>query len=120
MTFYLLEPISGEVGTHLINISISRRIYVSPTGRIKNENPTKYGHLKPYCIVIEMDSPDQSSYIFLDGSHDECSKEIKKIYRRVKSYENVRRIINIVSPVIGAIVGAIVIFFLNQINANNP
>ena len=113
MTFYLLEPISGQVGKHLINISISRRFYVSPTDNIKKENPTKYGHLKPYCIVIEMDSNDQSSYIFSDGSQDECSKKIKKIYKKVKSNENVRRIINIVSPIIGAIVGAIAIFLLN-------
>lgn len=114
MTFYLLDPISGEIGKQLINISESRRFYVSPTDAIKKENPTKYGHLKPYCIVIEMDSNDQSSYILLDGSHDECSKEIKKIYRKVKSNENIRRIINIVSPIIGAIVGAIAMVLLTH------
>ena len=53
------------------------------------------------------------------GSYDECSKEIKKIYRKLKNTENIRRIINIVSPIIGAIAGAIAIFLLNQnLNSN--
>ena len=107
MTFYLLEPISGQVGKHLINISISRRFYVSPTDKLKEEDIKKYGHLKSHCIIIEMDSNDQSSYMLLDGSYDECSKEIKKIYRKIKNNENIRRIINIVSPIIAAIAGAI-------------
>ena len=114
MTFYLLEPISGEVGKQLINISISRRFYVSPTDNLKEKNVKKYGHLKSHCIIIEMDYNGQSSYMHSDGSYDECSKEIKKIYRKLKSNENIRRIINIVSPIIGAIAGAIAIFFLNQ------
>ncbi len=114
MTFYLLEPISGEVGKQLINISISRRFYVSPTDDLKEENPKRYGHLKSHCIIIEMDSNDQSSYILLDGSYDKCSKEMKKVYRKIKNNENIRRIINIVSPIIGAIAGAIAIFFLNE------
>ena len=114
MTFYLLEPISGEVGKQLINISISRRFYVSPTDKLKKENPDRYGHLKSHCIIIEMDHNDGSSYMLLDGSDDECSKEMKKIYKKLKNNENIRRIINIVSPILGAIAGVIAGFLLNQ------
>lgn len=113
MAFYLLEPISGELGKHLVNISISRRFYVSPTDNLKEEDLKKYGHLKSHCIIIEMDSTAQSSYMLSDGSYDECSKEIEKIYRKVKSNENIRRIINIVSPILGAIAGVILGYFMN-------
>ena len=62
-----------------------------------------------------MDFNDKSSYIHSDGSYDECSKVMQKIHRKLKSDENIRRIINLVSPIIGVIAGAIVtIFFLNE------
>ena len=114
MEFYLLEPMSGEVGKQIVNISIPRRFYVSPTDKLKEENLKKYGHLKSHCIIIEMDHNGKSSYIHSHGSHHECSKEIKKIYRKLKNTENIRRIINIVSPILGAIAGAIAIFLLNE------
>ena len=51
---------SGEVGKQIVNISISRRFYVSPTDKLKEENLKKYGHLKSHCIIIEMDYNGQS------------------------------------------------------------